>query len=176
MGHHGTLVEVAGVGVLLLGPSGIGKSECALELLRRGHRLVADDVVEIEAGHRGAPAGGPVGRAAAHIRGHIEIRGLGILCVPDLFGDGALLSSARIDLACRLRRQVPGEEFDRVGIVRPTLDLAGVQVPLLTLPAHPAGTLATLVEVGARDQALRNSGVNGAARFDAALRAQMGGR
>lgn len=174
MGHHGTLVDVAGVGVLLLGPSGIGKSECALELLRRGHRLVADDVVEVERDAQGAA----IGRAAAHIGRHIEIRGLGILCVPDLFGEGAVQESARIDLACRLRREAEGREFDRVGIERPLLDLSppGVQVPLVTLPAHPAGTLATLVEVGARDQALRATGVNGAARFDAALRAHMGER
>jgi len=174
MGLHGTLVDVAGVGVLLLGPSGIGKSECALELLRRGHRLVADDVVEVELDAEGEP----IGRAAAHIGRHIEIRGLGILCVPDLFGDGAIQASARIDMACRLRRQTAdGEEFDRVGIARPSFEPApGVAVPLVTLPAHPAGTLATLVEVGARDQALRASGVNGAARFDAMLRAHMGER
>jgi HPr kinase/phosphorylase len=172
MAQHGTLVDVAGVGVLLLGPSGIGKSECALELVRRGHRLIADDVVEVELDTEGAP----IGRAAAHIGHHIEIRGLGILCVPDLFGDGSVQDSGRIDLACRLRRErEEGKEFDRVGIDRPLLELLpGARVPLLTLPAHPAGTLATLVEVGARDQALRATGRNGAARFDAALRAHMG--
>lgn len=171
MGLHATLVDVAGVGVLLLGPSGIGKSECALELLRRGHRLVADDVVEVTVNE----AGEPIGRAAAHIRDHIEIRGLGILCVPDLFGETSVAESARIELACRLRRaERGGAGFDRVGIDREPFDLdAGVQVPCVILPAHPAGTLATLVEVGARDQALRARGVNGAARFDAALRARM---
>lgn len=172
MGHHGTLVDVAGVGVLLLGPSGIGKSECALELLRRGHRLVADDVVEVDVNE----AGEAHGRAALHIGHHIEIRGLGILSVPDLFGDTSVRASTRIDLACRLRRDSGrGEGFDRVGIDRATFELEpGLEIPCVTLPAHPAGTLATLVEVGARDQALRAGGLNCAARFDAALRARMG--
>lgn len=170
MGQHGTLVDVAGVGVLLLGPSGIGKSECALELLRRGHRLVADDVVEVSVN----AAGEAMGRAATHIGHHIEIRGLGILSVPDLFGETSVRESGRIDLACRLRRDTKrGQGFDRVGIERPRLTLEGVQIPLLCLPAHPAGTLATLVEAGARDQALRARGLNCAERFDAELRARM---
>lgn len=170
MSWHGTLVDVGGVGVLLLGPSGIGKSECALELVRRGHRLVADDRVEIE-----RDAGGtPVGRAAPRIGHHVEIRGLGILSVPDLFGDRAVLDASRVDLVCRFQRGEPEPEgYERVGIERPLLEVEGAGVPCVTLPAHTTGTLATLVEVAARDQALRASGRNAAARFDAERRREM---
>ncbi len=173
MRQHGTLVEVGGVGVILVGPSGIGKSECALELVRRGHRLVADDIVEIRVDEQGAP----VGRPDQHLGHHVEVRGLGILSVPDLFGERAVLSEARVDLVCQLQRyDVQPQGFDRVGIVRPTFVLDGARVPSVTLPAHPTGTLATLVEVAARDQELRASGLNAAARFDARLRREMRSR
>lgn len=170
MSWHGTLVDVGGVGVLLLGPSGIGKSECALELVRRGHRLVADDRVEIE-----RDAGGtPVGRAAPRLGHHVEIRGLGILSVPDLFGERAVLDAARVDLVCRFQREEPEPDgYERAGLERPRLEVEGAEVPCVTLPAHTTGTLATLVEVAARDQALRASGRNAAARFDAQLRREM---
>jgi HPr kinase/phosphorylase len=166
---HASLVELDGFGVLLLGPSGVGKSECALELVHRGHRLVADDVVEIQVNANGEP----VGRAHERVGHHIEIRGLGILSVPDLFGHGSVLASCRIDLACRLVRDAP--EYDRIGIERPTLELGeGAAVTCVTLPAHPAGTLATLVEVAARDEQLRRGGLNAAERFDAGIRRAMG--
>ncbi len=173
MSHHGTLVEVGAVGVLLLGASGIGKSECALELVRRGHRLVADDVVEIRVNARGEP----VGRASARLGHHVEIRGLGILSVPDRFGEKAVLAATRVDLACRLRRyEAGGDDYDRVGIERPMFELeGGVEIPSVTLPAHPTGSLATLVEVAARDHELRSSGLNAAERFDARLRREMQG-
>ncbi len=170
MRQHGTLVEVGGVGVILLGPSGIGKSECALELVRRGHRLVADDIVEIGVDEQGEP----VGRPDRHLGHHVEVRGLGILSVPDLFGERAVLSEARVDLVCQLQRYaVQPQGYDRVAIERPMFVLDGARVPSVTLPAHPTGTLATLVEVAARDQELRASGLNAAARFDARLRREM---
>ena len=166
---HGSLVELDGIGALLLGPSGIGKSECALELVRRGHRLVADDVVEIQVN----ASAEPVGRAHESVGHHIEIRGLGILSVPDLFGRSSVLASCRIELACQLVRDAP--DYDRIGIERPLYDLGdGVAVASVTLPAHPAGTLATLVEVAARDHELRLGGLNAAARFDADIRRAMG--
>ena len=167
MGRHGSLVEVGTLGVLLLGPSGIGKSECALELVRRGHRLVADDLVEIRVNAKGEP----VGRASARIGHHMEIRGLGILSIPDLFGEVAVVDSVRIELACRF--EPDRHDYDRIGIERQTLSLEGAAVPCVTLPAHPAGTLATLVEVAARDEDLRRSGLNAAERFDARLRDEM---
>lgn len=174
MGRHGTLVEVDGVGVLLLGASGIGKSECALELVRRGHRLVADDVVEIRPNARGEP----IGRASPRLGHHVEIRGLGILSVPDLFGEKAVAETARIDLACHMRRHEAGEGgYDRLGLERPAFALeGGAEVPSVTLPAHPAVSLATLVEVAARDHRLRASGLNAAERFDRRLRREMGSR
>lgn len=159
------------MGVLLLGPSGVGKSECALELVRRGHRLVADDVVELE---RNA-AGELEGRALARLGHHIEIRGLGILSVPDLFGPEAVRASARVELICRLDPPEKGREYERVGIQRPTETLAEVAVPCVTLPARPAGSIATVVEAAARDQQLRRAGVNAAARLDQSLRREMEG-
>ena len=165
---HGSLVELEGVGVLLIGESGVGKSECALELVRRGHRLVADDVGEVE----GTAGAEPSGRPHATLGHHIEIRGLGILSVPDLFGREAVLDSTRIDLVCRLERNAPS--YDRIGIDRPRYEIGeGIGVPSVVLPAHPAGTLATLVEVAARDQDLRRGGLNAAARFDADLQREM---
>jgi HPr kinase/phosphorylase len=165
---HGALVDVGGVGVLLVGSSGVGKSECALELVTRGHRLVADDVVELE--RRGA---GVWGRAAARIGHHIEIRGLGILSVPDLFGSEAVCERSAIDLVCRLDRPGEGREYERIGIVRATELVAGVELPAVTLPARPGGSMATVVDVAARDHRLRARGINAAARLDARLRGEM---
>jgi HPr kinase/phosphorylase len=166
---HGTLVDVGGTGVILLGPSGIGKSECALELVRRGYRLVADDVVVVAPNANGEP----IGRAPEHMGHHMEIRGLGILSIPDLFGEEAVQAEARIDLACRFERDL--SNYDRVGLSRPTLAVGGAEVPCLTLPGHAGGILATLVEVAARDLVLRRRGVNAAERFDAQLRHKMTG-
>jgi HPr kinase/phosphorylase len=108
------LVEVLGVGVLIRGPSGIGKSETALELVARGHRLVADDVVRIERLEDGSPSG----FAPEIIRHHIEIRGIGILYVPDLYGAEAVRDSARIGVVCRLEHWREGAEYERVGFSR----------------------------------------------------------
>jgi HPr kinase/phosphorylase len=154
--------------VLLVGPSGVGKSECALELVTRGHRLVADDVVELEPEDQGI-----AGCASEMIGHHIEIRGLGILSVPDLFGSEAVRERARIDLVCRLDRPGEGREYERVGIVRENERVAGVDLPAVTLPARPGGSMATVVEVAARDHRLRASGINAAARLDARLRGEM---
>jgi HPr kinase/phosphorylase len=164
---HGALVEVEGIGVLLLGPSGIGKSECALELVRRGHRLVADDVVVME---RGAD-GRLVGSAPEIIRHHMELRGIGIVYLPDLFGDACVCERSEIGLACRLAEWRPGLEVERVGLDRPTEEWAGVAVPVLLLPARPAGSLATLVEVAVRDHVQRRLGRSAPRRLDERLRA-----
>jgi len=166
---HGALLEVHGVGVLLLGPSGIGKSECALELVSRGHRLVADDVVEIERGADGRLAG----RAPERIRHHMEIRGLGILYVPDLFGPAAVAESAGVELVCELERWREGGAYDRLGLERESIELEGVALPRIVLPARPGGSMATVVEVAAREHRRRSEGVNAAARLDARLRGEM---
>lgn len=166
---HGALLQIDEVGVLLLGPSGVGKSECALELLRRGHRLAADDVVELE-----NEDGQLVGSAPEGIRHYLEIRGLGILSVTDLFGAKAVVDRAGVDLVCRLDPPGPGREYERVGLDRESDRFEGVDVPRVTLPARPAGSVATVVEMAARDHVLRRSGHNAAADLDARLRDRMG--
>lgn len=153
------------MGVLLLGPSGIGKSECALELVTRGHRLVADDVVRIRRGGDRL-----VGAAPELIRHYVEIRGLGLLSIPDLFGPGAVRDEAEVDLVCRLERWREDAEYERVGIDRPIETILGVAVPCLLLPLRPAGSMATLVEVGARDLLRRRAGSNAARTLDERVR------
>lgn len=162
---HGALVDVEGIGVLLLGPSGIGKSECALELVRRGHRLVADDVVVLRREGEGALEG----EAPELIRHHMELRGVGIVYVPDLFGPDAVRERAPVALVCRLEAWRPDLEVERVGLERPVERWEGVDLPALRLPARPAGSLATLVEVAVRDHRLRGSGRSAAGRLDARL-------
>jgi HPr kinase/phosphorylase len=167
---HGALVEVQGVGILLLGPSGIGKSECALELVMRGHRLVADDVVRV----RREPDGRLVGTGPELIRHYMEIRGIGIVHVPDLFGPEAVRQEVDVDLLCRLERWREDAEYERLGLDRPSEPILDVPVPSLLLPARPAGSMATLVELAARDHLQRRSGESSAARLDALLRRRTG--
>jgi HPr kinase/phosphorylase len=167
---HGALVDVEEVGVLLLGPSGIGKSECALELVRRGHRLVADDVVVLERDAEGVLRG----RTPERIRHHMELRGIGIVYVPDLFGPDSVRDAATVDLVCRLEAWHPDLEVERVGLERPREEWAGVALPTLRLPARPAGSLATLVEVAVRDHRMRRSGRSAAQGLDARLRGEAG--
>jgi HPr kinase/phosphorylase len=169
---HGALVEVDGIGVLLLGPSGIGKSECALELVRRGHRLVADDVVLLE---RDA-AGCLQGEAPELIRHHLELRGIGIVFVPELYGPDAVRDRSEVHLVCRLAEWRPDLEVERVGLERPLEQWDGVALPVLVLPVRPAGSLATLVEVAVRDHCLRRAGRSAAGRLDERLRAEAGRR
>jgi HPr kinase/phosphorylase len=156
---------VLGVGVLIRGPSGVGKSETALELIRRGHRLVADDIVEIRRDGEGL-----VGASPPLIRHHVEIRGLGILFVPDLYGPEAVRDEWSLDLCCRLEHWREGAEYERIGLLRPSEALLDRPVPTLLLPVRPAGNMATLVEVAARDHRLRASGVVAAHRLDARVR------
>jgi len=171
---HGALVEILGVGVLLSGASGIGKSECALELVHRGYRLVADDVVRIDVIQPEHEGGKPilVGRSPELIRHYMEIRGIGLVCVPDLYGPDSVLFDARIDLVCRLERWQEDATYERVGLDRTKESLGGVPIPTLVLPVRPASSMATLVEVAARDHLQRRSGVNAAKRLDDRLRAE----
>lgn len=163
---HGALVEVLGVGVLIRGPSGIGKSETALELVVRGHRLVADDVVRLRADGEGALRG----RAPELIRHHVEIRGIGILFLPELYGDGCVRDEAAVGLHCRLEPWRRDAEYDRVGWTRPTETVCGVELPSVLLPVRPSGNMATLVEVAVRDLQRRREGPSAAQRLDARLR------
>jgi len=168
---HGALVEVHGVGIALLGPSGVGKSECALELVSRGHRIVADDVIELVQREDGTL----VGRSPERIRHHMEIRGLGIFSVTALFGAESVLHEVDVELLCRLERWREGINYDRVGIDWPIGQIGGVSRPELTLPARPGGSMATVVEVAAREHAQRRDGINAAAALDARLRREMDG-
>ena len=169
---HGALVEVSGVGVLLRGPSGVGKSECALELVSRGHKLVADDVVLLER----TPDGVLLGRSSERIRHHMEIRGLGIIFVPDLFGAAAVCERAAVELICQLERWREGADYDRTGLDRDHEELEGVALPRLRLPARPGGSMATIVEVAAREHRNRSGGDSAAARLDQRLRREMAGQ
>ena len=172
---HGALVEALDVGVLLRGPSGVGKSECALELVHRGHRLVADDIVRLQhrTGQRGEEL---IGRAPELIRHYIEIRGIGLLHIPDLYGADAVRAERRVDLLCDLEPWRADAEYERIGLERPREELAGVPIPRLTLPVRPARSMATLVEVAVRDHLKRLAGVNAARRLDEALRERVARR
>lgn len=161
---HGALVRIRGVGVLLLGPSGVGKSETALELVSRGHALVADDVVELERTGEAL-----IGRAPAQIRHYLEIRGLGILYVPELYGPQAVVPECPIDLLCRLERDAPGREYERVGLERPREPLGGVSLPVVRLPVRPATSLGVVVEAAALDHLMRARGPSAAERIDRGL-------
>jgi HPr kinase/phosphorylase len=152
--RHGVLMDILGLGVLLTGESGIGKSECALDLIGRGHRLVADDTVEIRC--RGEAI--LIGTCPELTRHHVEVRGLGLVNVTDLFGVSATRSSKRVELVVHFERWEPGREYDRLGLETTTTDILGVGVPCVTMPVAPGRNLAMLVEVAARNQLLRTRG------------------
>jgi HPr kinase/phosphorylase len=161
---HGSLVEVAGVGVLLLGKSGIGKSECALELVMRGHRLVADDVVLVGCDDDGQP----VGWSPELVRHYVELRGIGIVHVPSMFGESAVAERARIELVVQLEAWGAGE-VERVGLDRHKEVFAGFEIAALHLPVAPGRNIASLVEVAARVHLLRRQGKSGVAELDERL-------
>jgi HPr kinase/phosphorylase len=151
---HGVLIEVFGLGILLLGPSGIGKSECALELVLRGHRLIADDSVQIT--RRGIDR--LVGSGSEVLQYHMELRGLGIINVKDLFGISATGSSQSVDFAVRLERWNPDTEYDRLGLNGSAVEFLGVEIPIIEMPVAPGRNVSTLVEVAARIHLLRKRG------------------
>ena len=155
---HGVLMDILGLGVLIVGESGIGKSECALDLIVRGHRLVADDTVEVR--RRGEAV--VLGACPELTRHHMEIRGLGVINVRDLFGVASTRTSKRVELVVQLERWDPSREYDRLGIDEPVYDLLGLKVPLIRMPVAPGRSLAILVEVAARNQLLRARGLNAA--------------
>ena len=158
---HGTLVEVADVGILLLGRSGIGKSECALELVMRGNRLVADDVVLVAVDADGRP----IGSSPELVRHYVELRGIGIVHVPSLFGADAVAERAAIDLVIHLEPW-ESQEVERLGLTRRTERLAGREVASLRLPVAPGRNIASLVEVAARNHVLQRDGRSGADELD----------
>ena len=167
---HGVLLDVLGLGLLLVGESGIGKSECALDLIVRGHRLVADDAVEIRRRQESVL----IGTCPELTRHHMELRGLGLINVKDLFGIASTRSSKRVELVIQLERWDPTREYDRLGLDEHFYELLGLRVPLICMPVAPGRNIAILVEVAARNQLLRSRGVNAARalaeRLEASLR------
>jgi HPr kinase/phosphorylase len=155
---HGVLVDILGLGVLIVGDSGIGKSECALDLVVRGHRLVADDTVEI----RRRSESIVIGACPELTRHHMEVRGLGLINIRDLFGVASTRTSKRVELVVQLDRWDAGREYDRLGLDEAAYDLMGLKVPLIRMPVATGRNLAILVEVAARNQLLRMRGVNAA--------------
>jgi HPr kinase/phosphorylase len=157
---HSVLLDVFGLGVLIVGESGIGKSECALDLIDRGHRLVADDVVEIR-----RLSDALMGASPELTRYHMEIRGLGVINIKDLYGVSSISMSKRVELVVSLERWEAGKEYDRLGLRDERYPVLGVEVPLVRMPVAPGRNLALLVEVAARNQLLKAGGYDAAQRF-----------
>jgi len=158
---HGVLLDILGLGVLVMGESGIGKSECALDLVVRGHRLVADDAVEL----RCRAQSFVLGSCPELTRHHMEIRGLGIINVQDMFGIASTRTSKRVELVVQLERWEPGREYDRLGVDDNFYELLGIRIPMVRMPVAPGRNVAILVEVAARNQLLRASGHHAARRL-----------
>jgi HPr kinase/phosphorylase len=158
---HGVLVDVFGVGLLLVGASSIGKSECALDLVMRGHRLVADDVVECD--YR--PPGMVFGQPADLLRHHIEVRGLGVLNIKDLFGVTSIRERKRIDVVVKLVEWSADTEYDRMGVDDRFHEILGVPIRELVIPVRPGRNMGSILEIAARNQLLRDAGHHGAREF-----------
>ncbi|MFW5739746.1 MAG: HPr(Ser) kinase/phosphatase [Myxococcota bacterium] len=158
---HGVLVDVFGVGMLLLGRSGIGKSECALDLVLRGHRLVADDIVMCDL----QPPGHVFGAPAGILRHHIEVRGLGILNIKTLFGVTAVRDRKRIDVVARLCSREEEPEQDRLGVEDRFFDLLDTKIREIVLPVRAGRDMAAIVEIAARDELSRRAGHHSAREF-----------
>ena len=151
---HGVLMDVLGLGVLIVGESGIGKSECALDLVQRGHRLVADDTVDL----RRRAESVLIGTCPELTRYHMELRGLGIVNIRDLFGIASTRLSKRVELVVQLVRWEAGLEYDRLGLEDQYYDILGIRVPMNRMPVAPGRSVANLVEVAARNHLLRTRG------------------
>ena len=156
--RHGVLVEVSGEGVLLVGDSGIGKSETAIELVKRGHRLIADDAVEI----RRVSSKSLVGSAPENIRHYIELRGIGIVNVRRIFGMGAVKVTEKIDMVIQMEPWDNNKVYDRMGLESEYMDILGITVPMLTIPVKPGRNLAMIIEVAAMNNRQKKMGYNAA--------------
>ena len=156
--RHGVLVEVYGEGVLLMGESGIGKSETAIELVKRGHRFIADDAVEL----RKTSATTIMGSAPENIRHFVELRGIGIVNVRRIFGIGAVKLNEKIDLVIQLEEWNPQANYDRMGLTDDTYDILGVKIPSITIPVKPGRNMAIIIEVAAINNRQKKMGYNSA--------------
>ena len=160
---HGVLVEVYGIGILLTGRSGVGKSECALELVERGHRLVADDIVEIRCVNGNSVLGQGANTLISH---HMEIRGLGIINIAQMYGVGSIRDRKEIQLVIRLEEWDNSRVYDRVGNNLETVDFLGVQVPTIEIPVKPGRNLPIIIEAAAMNERLKSRGYNSARDFN----------
>ncbi len=156
--RHGVLVEVYGEGVLILGDSGVGKSECAVELIKRGHRLISDDAVEI----RKTSARTLVGTSPENIRHFIEVRGVGVINARRIFGMGAVKVSEKIDMIVKLENWDGEKSYDRLGLNSEYEELLGIKVPITTVPVKPGRNTAIIIEVAAMNNRQKKMGYNGA--------------
>lgn len=166
---HGVLVDVFGSGILITGESGVGKSEAALELVKRSHRLVADDVVDI----RRVTDTRLVGEAPEMVRHFMEIRGVGIIDIAVMYGIGSVIQSKSIDLVVHLEIWSPEKEYDRLGLTEVYTEILGVRLPKLVIPIRPGRNLAIVLEVAARNFRLKQGGFNAAQELDNRLRERM---
>ena len=162
---HGVLLDVFGIGVLIVGKSGIGKSECALDLILRGHRLVADDIVNI----RKRPPSSIYGSGSEIIKYHMEIRGLGIINIRDLFGISAVRDKKYIEMVVELTEWDPEIEYDRLGIDEQRYTILNVSLPLVQIPVRPGRHLSAIIEVAARNLLLKLGGHHSAQKFQEKL-------
>lgn len=167
---HGVLVDVFGVGVLITGESGVGKSECALELIKRGHLLVADDVVDIaRVGHKLR------GESPEIVRDFMELRGIGIVDIKLIFGIGSVMRKKTIDMVVHLEFWTPDKDYDRLGTKDNSMDILGVNVPLINVPVRSGRNLAMIVEIAARNWRLKNEGYSAVSELDKRLSRMYGG-
>lgn len=160
--RHGVLVEVYGEGILMLGESGVGKSETAIELVKRGHRFIADDAVEIKK----VSAKTLVGSSPEIIRHFIELRGIGIVDVRRLFGMGAVKETEKIDMVIKLEQWDKNKIYDRLGLEQETTNILGIEVPTTTLPVRPGRNLAIILEIAAMNNRQKKMGYNTAEEFN----------
>ena len=163
---HGVLLDVFGVGLMITGESGVGKSECALELIKHGHQLVADDVVDIcrVADDR------LIGESPEMVRDFMELRGVGIVDIKAIFGIGSIVRRSRIDLVIHLEFWQEGKDYDRLGNKEKTMEILGVELPLIELPVRPGRSLAMVVEIAARNWRLKAEGYDAVAELDRRLK------
>jgi len=160
--RHGVLVEVYGEGVLIMGESGVGKSETAIELLKRGHRLVADDAVEIKR----VSSRTLVGSSPDIIRHFVELRGIGIVDVKEIFGMGAVKDTEGINMIIHLEPWVEGKQYDRLGMLDEYTNIMGINIPSLTIPVKPGRNLAIIIEVAAMNNRQKRMGYNAAVELN----------
>lgn len=170
--RHGVLVEVYGEGILIMGDSGVGKSEAAIELLKRGHRLVADDAVEIKRVSNKTL----VGSAPDIIRHFVELRGIGVIDVKEIFGIGAVKDTESIDLIIHLEQWVEGRQYDRLGMVEEYTNVMGINIPSMTVPVKIGRNIAVIIEVAAMNNRQKRMGYNAAQELNNRLMKNMEGQ